>query len=43
MNAVQVVAVVVVVLGALLLGSFAAVLGFLAGIGLGWLLWGMSR
>lgn len=40
MTGLQFVAIVLVLLGAMLLGSISSVLGFLVGIGLGWLLWG---
>lgn len=40
MTGLQAAAVTLVLLGAMLLGSVAAVLGFLTGVGLGWLLWG---
>lgn len=40
MTGLQFVAIVLVLLGAMLLGSIPSVLGFLVGIGLGWLLWG---
>jgi hypothetical protein len=40
MTATQLVALVVVLFGAMLLGSLPAVLGFMAGLGVGWLVWG---
>lgn len=43
MTASQIVAIVAVLLGAVLLGSLAALLGFAVGVGAGYLLWGREE
>lgn len=40
MTRLQLVALTLVLLGAAVIGSFGAVVGFVAGVVLGWLLWG---